>query len=348
MNNLFFSNAGLLNEDPRNPGQFTGLTTETSGDVPQQGINPLVIGAGAYGGYKAGIGLKNAGNKLLASPISQNIGSTFSTGDTQGLKNIAAQQGWFGYNPADQAALPNTYGRSVPGAVQDVTQGYTPPTVNPNINTNFYSPPPANQLYQPDLINYSQRSPRGFDPIHPSSQPVDVSGGVPGVELPSVDELNWFDISGVDPLPTEVSGWGGIAPSNATGSIDSSGIFTADPNTTMGMLDDLGGYGGGIADFTSDSVGAAAEGAGDLIDATGANTTGMSGLLSKAGSLAGLGLSAYDIANSGINAGNALGLVGSGLGTAAAFSTNPALMALGPWGWGLAGLGTVGSLMDWW
>ena len=115
-----------------------------------------------------------------------------------------------------------------------------------------------------------------------------------------------------------------------------------------GTMGDAGAYGGGIADFTSDSVGAMADGAGDLIDATGANTTGMSGLLSKVGSLAGLGLSAYDIANSGINAGNALGLVGSGLGTAAAFSTNPALMAMGPWGWGLAGLGTVGSLMDWW
>ena len=171
-------------------------------------------------------------------------------------------------------------------------------------------------------------------------------GGLGSTRPPQVglDEAQFFGSN-----PNEISGWGGIVPSGAKGSIDTSGIFSSAPGTTMGMLDDVGAgssYIGGGADWASDSVGAMADGAGDLMVSNAPKDWG--NLLGKAGSLAGLGLSAYDIANSGINVGNALGLVGSGLGTAAAFSANPALMAMGPWGWGLAGLGTVGSLMDWW
>jgi hypothetical protein len=121
---------------------------------------------------------------------------------------------------------------------------------------------------------------------------------------------------------------------------------TGNMYTSLGGSDGMSAFSGGEASgLLGDSTGAMA---GDLFDG-GANTVPKgAGGFGQMASLAGLGLSAYDIANSGLNAGNALGLVGSGLGTAAAFSTNPALMAMGPWGWGLAGLGTVGSLMDWW
>lgn len=323
MSNLFFSNASILNEDPRNRGRFTGLTSETTGQqLPQQQIDPLSIGAGAFGSYQAGKRLNQQGRKFLESPISQNVGSYFNTGDTTGLKNVASQQGWFGYNPEGQAALPNTYGQSVLGSVQDVTRGYDPGTYNPNVNPNFYpahSPPQAGGLLSPVSSSFA---PEGSHIMGQFDGPYTGGGGFNSLR------------SGTGPTQIPLGGPTGSA-------LDGIDVMA-------GTMGDAGFYGGGIADFTSDSVGAMADGAGDLIDATGANTTGMSGLLSKAGSLAGLGLSAYDIANSGINAGNALGLVGSGLGTAAAFSTNPALMAMGPWGWGLAGLGTVGSLMDWW
>ena len=329
MNNLFFSNASLLNEDPRNRNRFTGFTSETTGEqLPsERQIDPVA----ALAAYQAGVKGRKYGNQLLQTPIAQNLSHYAGTGDPQALTNIAAQNQWGGYTPADQGPLLGTYGQSVPNSVQDVTSGpsFGSPEItqfNEGMNPVWGS---QNEILRPADYNFS---PGGLGSTRP-----------PQVGL---DEAQFFGSN-----PNEISGWGGIVPSGAEGSIDASGIFSSAPGTTMGMLDDVGAgssYIGGGADWASDSVGAMADGADDLIGSTGASTTGMGSLLSKAGSLAGLGLSAYDIANSGINAGNALGLVGSGLGTAAAFSTNPALMALGPWGWGLAGLGTVGSLMDWW
>ncbi len=78
----------------------------------------------------------------------------------------------------------------------------------------------------------------------------------------------------------------------------------------------------------------------------GAGVGAKAGILSKAGPLVGMGLNAYDMTENGVNAGNALGLAGSGMLAASAF--NPALAALGPWGWAAMGVGALGSAMEWW
>jgi len=77
-----------------------------------------------------------------------------------------------------------------------------------------------------------------------------------------------------------------------------------------------------------------------------ATTAAEANLLSKVGPLVGMGLNVYDMTENGINAGNALGLAGSGMLAASSF--NPALAALGPWGWAAMGTGALGSVMDWW
>ena len=161
MSNLFFSNASILNEDPRNRGRFTGFTSETTGQqLPQQQIDPLSIGAGAIMAHKAGRRLNQEGRRFLESPISQNVGSYFNTGDTTGLKNVASQWGWPGTSLKDQAALPGTYGQSVPGSVQDVTRGYDPGTYNPNVNPNFHpvhTPPQAGGFTLTCFLFFSPR-----------------------------------------------------------------------------------------------------------------------------------------------------------------------------------------------
>ena len=68
--------------------------------------------------------------------------------------------------------------------------------------------------------------------------------------------------------------------------------------------------------------------------------------LSKIGSIAGIGLNAYDIANQGVTANNMMGLLGSGImaGTTMLGLAN----AWNPVGWALLGASAIGSLTDWW
>ena len=68
--------------------------------------------------------------------------------------------------------------------------------------------------------------------------------------------------------------------------------------------------------------------------------------LSKIGSIAGIGLNAYDMANQGITANNMMGLLGSGImaGTTMLGLAN----AWNPVGWALLGASALGSLTDWW
>jgi len=69
-------------------------------------------------------------------------------------------------------------------------------------------------------------------------------------------------------------------------------------------------------------------------------------MLSKAGSLAGIGLNAYDMFDQGITANNTMGLLGSGImaGTTMLGLSN----AWNPVGWALLGASAVGGLTDWW
>ena len=69
-------------------------------------------------------------------------------------------------------------------------------------------------------------------------------------------------------------------------------------------------------------------------------------MLSKVGSIAGLGLNAYDIANQGVTANNMMGLMGSGIMASTAMLGLS--QAWNPVGWALLGASALGSLTDWW
>ena len=77
-----------------------------------------------------------------------------------------------------------------------------------------------------------------------------------------------------------------------------------------------------------------------------ATAAGEASMLSKAGSLAGIGLNAYDMFDQGITANNTMGLLGSGImaGTTMLGLSN----AWNPVGWALLGASAVGGLTDWW
>jgi hypothetical protein len=215
---------------------------------------------------------------------------------------------WFnvGQQPDVYTALPGTYSSSVPGAAQTATQGYAPGSYAPNVNPRF-----AAQFPQAPIAG------------GPQSYGAGLSGSVP----------TDFGIQGG-------ADWGSaIANTGAQGS------------TLMGSgVGSTGMYAGGEASgLLADSTGAmAGEGLGTGLQAgaDASSTAAGAGMLSKAGSLAGVGLNIYDMTQGGVNPGNVLGLAGSGMVAASAF--NPALAAMGPWGWAAMGAGMLGSYLDWW
>jgi len=91
---------------------------------------------------------------------------------------------------------------------------------------------------------------------------------------------------------------------------------------------------------------------GDLytgLDTTSLGTTATgaeASILGEVGSLAGMGLSAYDMSPQGITAGNMMGLLGSGIlaGTTMLGLAN----AWNPVGWALLAGSAAGSIFDWW
>lgn len=164
---------------------------------------------------------------------------------------------------------------------------------------------------------------------------------------PAQNVANTFGLRGSSPvLGTQMNaGQMGLEP--MAGQWGSSGMTQGLQDAVMrsgdvSMATQLGPSGGLTAD------GLQATGAGlqntskAAIDAGAAEAS----MLSKAGSIAGLGLNAYDMFENGVTANNAMGLAGSGImaGTTMLGLSN----AWNPLGWGLLGASAIGGLTDWW
>ena len=265
-------------------------------------------------------------------------------GGQKGKKYIGDAWDWGKKQLGTQAVSPPVASPSVPGAVQDVTRGasFGSPEItqfNEGINPNFGGP--MDQVVRP--------ASGGFVPGGATSlrSPSTGLGGIP-VNNP-LEEAMFFGAE-----PSQVSNWGGLFPSGATGTTNAAGVFTPSASTIAesgGLLEGLGA-GGSYA-------GTGLEGGSELMFSNAPKGgAGFGNALGALGSAAGVGMNIYDMFDQGVTPGNMMGMLGSGMLGASALGSmgvmSGATAGLGlanawnPIGWALLGGSIAGSLFDWW
>ncbi len=227
---------------------------------------------------------------------------------------------WFSDSPKSVTQLQGStnYSPAVSGARQPITAGYQPPVTNPNINPNFYSQT-APELGSGMLSQGASPSTAG-------------SGGTLNLPPTHYDIFKQYPTNFGQGITGAYSGG-----YNALG--QGQGVFA--PSAEMveasgGLLEGMGASGKYAGDaYTGMQAGAEV-----------GSVAAEASALSKIGSIAGIGLNAYDMANQGITANNMMGLLGSGImaGTTMLGLAN----AWNPVGWALLGASALGSLTDWW
>ena len=226
---------------------------------------------------------------------------------------------WFSDSPKSVTQLQGStnYSPAVSGARQPITAGYQPPVTNPNINPNFYS----------------QTAPQASGMLSQGASPSTAgSGGTLNLPPTHYDIFKQYPTNFGQGITGAYSGG-----YNALG--QGQGVFA--PSAEMveasgGLLEGMGASGKYAGDaYTGMQAGAEVGSAAAEASA-----------LSKIGSVAGIGLNAYDMANQGITANNMMGLLGSGImaGTTMLGLAN----SWNPVGWALLGASALGSLTDWW
>ena len=226
---------------------------------------------------------------------------------------------WFSDSPKSVTQLQGStnYSPAVSGARQPITAGYQPPVTNPNINPNFYS----------------QTAPQASGMLSQGASPSTAgSGGTLNLPPTHYDIFKQYPTNFGQGITGAYSGG-----YNALG--QGQGVFA--PSAEMveasgGLLEGMGASGKYAGDaYTGMQAGAEVGSAAAEASA-----------LSKIGSIAGLGLNAYDIANQGVTANNMMGLMGSGIMASTAMLGLS--QAWNPVGWALLGASALGSLTDWW
>ena len=226
---------------------------------------------------------------------------------------------WFSDSPKSVTQLQGStnYSPAVSGARQPITAGYQPPVTNPNINPNFYS----------------QTAPQASGMLSQGASPSAAgSGGTLNLPPTHYDIFKQYPTNFGQGITGAYSGG-----YNALG--QGQGVFA--PSAEMveasgGLLEGMGSSGKYAGDaYTGMQAGAEVGSAAAEASA-----------LSKIGSIAGLGLNAYDIANQGVTANNMMGLMGSGIMASTAMLGLS--QAWNPVGWALLGASALGSLTDWW
>ena len=226
---------------------------------------------------------------------------------------------WFSGSPSNVTQMQGStnYSPAVSGARQPITAGYQPPVTNPNINPNFYS----------------QTAPQASGMLSQGASPSTAgSGGTLNLPPTHYDIFKQYPTNFGQGITGAYSGG-----YNALG--QGQGVFA--PSAEMveasgGLLEGMGASGKYAGDaYTGMQAGAEVGSAAAEASA-----------LSKIGSVAGIGLNAYDMANQGITANNMMGLLGSGImaGTTMLGLAN----SWNPVGWALLGASALGSLTDWW
>ena len=311
--------------------QPTGMTSITQGQglgevggesLTDSFLTPLLAAKGAKktvedmhsGGQKLGEGISSIPDYAektwdYLGDRASDIGNVFSDSPA----NVTQMQGSTNYSPAVAGARPVS------------TTGYNAPNrIPPNANANFYSQTPvAEQLTKGMLSQGASPSTVGsggtldLPPTHMDifkTMPTDFGKGITGAYSGGYNAMQ--------------QGQGIFAPSAEM--VEASG----------GLLEGMGATGKYAGDAYTGMQGA--QGAEAATAAAGAEAS----LLSKVGSLAGIGLNAYDIAEQGVTANNMMGLLGSGV------LASTAMLGLAnswnPVGWALLAASAVGSLTDWW
>ena len=226
---------------------------------------------------------------------------------------------WFSDSPKSVTQLQGStnYSPAVSGARQPITAGYQPPVTNPNINPNFYS----------------QTAPQASGMLSQGASPSTAgSGGTLNLPPTHYDIFKQYPTNFGQGITGAYSGG-----YNALG--QGQGVFA--PSAEMveasgGLLEGMGASGKYAGDaYTGMQAGAEVGSAAAEASA-----------LSKIGSIAGIGLNAFDMANQGVTANNMMGLMGSGI------MASKAMLGLSqawnPVGWALLGASALGSLTDWW
>jgi hypothetical protein len=162
------------------------------------------------------------------------------------------------------------------------------------------------------------------------AQGMDLYGGTTGAR--------WDLLGGPTPMNAGVSGFSGNFGGHTITSAPGESIIGSTSNFAMPV--DQFALEGSTQLTVDPMTGLQTSTIGDAASAAEAS------MLAKGGALAGLGLNAYDIANQGITANNAMGLLGSGImaGTTMLGLSN----AWNPLGWALLGGSAIGGLTDWW